>query len=93
MRLNWSLKSRRDVTNLVSYIGENNPAAAQQQAYFIAKAAMGLMQFPEMGPETGNRDIRKLVVGNTPYIIAYRVRGDEVQILRVLHAKQRWPEI
>ncbi len=54
---------------------------------------MGLMQFPEMGQETGNRDIRKLVVGNTPYIIAYRVRGDEVQILCVLHAKQRWPEI
>jgi len=34
---------------------------------------------------------RELVVDRT-YIVAYRVRRAEFQVLRVLHARQRWPE-
>jgi plasmid stabilization system protein ParE len=26
-----------------------------------------------------------------PYVIIYRVRGDAVQILRILHSAQVWP--
>jgi plasmid stabilization system protein ParE len=34
-----------------------------------------------------------LVIGRTPYIVAYTVdaRRDAVVILRVLHGAQRWP--
>ena len=35
---------------------------------------------------------RELVIDRTPYIAAYRVAGVTVQILRVLHGAQRWPE-
>jgi toxin ParE1/3/4 len=30
------------------------------------------------------------VIGRTPYIVAYRSRGDAIEILRVLHGRQRW---
>jgi toxin ParE1/3/4 len=33
-----------------------------------------------------------LVVSDTPYIAAYRIVGDTVRILRVLHGAQQWPE-
>ncbi len=35
---------------------------------------------------------RELVVGNLPYIIAYRVRDKDMEILRVLHTSRAWPE-
>jgi addiction module RelE/StbE family toxin len=35
---------------------------------------------------------RELVISRTPYIAAYRILGSTVQILRVLHGAQLWPE-
>ena len=34
---------------------------------------------------------RELVVSRTPYVVVYRIRGQEVCIVRVLHTAQRWP--
>jgi len=32
------------------------------------------------------------VLADIPYIIAYRVEGNSVVILRVLHTTRKWPE-
>jgi toxin ParE1/3/4 len=34
---------------------------------------------------------RELVVARTSFIVIYVVQADTVQIVRVLHAAQRWP--
>jgi toxin ParE1/3/4 len=34
---------------------------------------------------------RELVILGTLYLIAYRVREAEIQILHVLHGRQLWP--
>jgi toxin ParE1/3/4 len=33
-----------------------------------------------------------LVVNRTPYVVPYRLRGATIEILRVLHGRQRWPD-
>lgn len=35
---------------------------------------------------------REWVVQDTSYLIAYRVAGNHLVILRVLHSRQRWPK-
>jgi plasmid stabilization system protein ParE len=35
---------------------------------------------------------RELVIGELPYVIPYRVLGQDLEILRVLHTSRRWPE-
>jgi toxin ParE1/3/4 len=35
---------------------------------------------------------RELVTAGTPYIVPYRVAGDAVQIITVLHGAQNWPD-
>ncbi len=35
---------------------------------------------------------RELIISGTPHIVAYRLKGRETQILRVLHGARRWPE-
>jgi len=44
-----------------------------------------LLDFPESGRIGQVPGTRELVVTNLPYIVVYRVNGDTVEILRVMH--------
>ncbi len=35
---------------------------------------------------------RELVITGTPYIAAYRVRPQRIEVLRIIHGAQRWPK-
>ena len=37
-------------------------------------------------------DTRELIISGTPYIVPYRIKGEFVQIITVLHSAQRWPD-
>lgn len=58
----------------------------------IEKHVKALAQFPEIGRPGRVEATRELVVKRTPYIVAYRIEGNSVQILRVLRGAQDWPE-
>jgi addiction module toxin, RelE/StbE family len=50
-----------------------------------------LIRHPESGRIGRVDGTRELVIDRTPYIAAYRIAGDTVRILRVLHGAQQWP--
>ena len=58
----------------------------------ILAATVRLAQFPESGRPGRRAETRELVVSQTPYLVPYRVRGELVEVLRVLHGRQRWPD-
>jgi plasmid stabilization system protein ParE len=58
----------------------------------IRAAAARLLDHPALGRPGRVPGTRELVVSGTPYILPYRVQGETVQILHVLHGAQRWPE-
>jgi toxin ParE1/3/4 len=35
---------------------------------------------------------RELVLSGTGYIVAYRIRAEQVEILAVIHRSRRWPD-
>ena len=35
---------------------------------------------------------RELVIRQTPYLVPYRIRGECIEVLAVLHGRQRWPD-
>jgi plasmid stabilization system protein ParE len=51
-----------------------------------------LEQFPQMGRPGRVARSRELVVTGTVFLAAYRMKGESVQILAVLHAKRKWPK-
>ena len=51
-----------------------------------------LAKYPSIGRAGRVLGTRELVVGDPPYIIAYRVRDQDLEILRVLHTSRAWPE-
>lgn len=58
--------------------GERN---ARQE---MSQALQRLSAHPRIGPETGERDARRLVIARTPFALEYRVAQDRIEILRVL---------
>ncbi len=93
MRLAWTEAAIADLRALEAFIREDNPEAARGQVRAVIAAAQNLIRFPETGRPGRRPGTRELVVPRTAYIIAYRVRGDGVELLRVLHGRQRWPDL
>ena len=92
MRIRWHQAALRDLVALRSYIRRYNAAAAGEVARRIREAAERLSAQPNLGRPGRVAGTRELVVPHTPCLIPYRVSKDTVEILRVYHATQRWPE-
>jgi toxin ParE1/3/4 len=75
------------------YVGQDSPAAAARVVLeLIDQAETLLPKNPAMGRPGRVLGTRELVVGHLPYIIAYRVRDKDVEVLRVLHTSRAWPQ-
>ena len=75
----------------LDYIAQESLTAAINQDAEIEKQVDMLLQYPEMGRPGRIKTTRELVIGRTPFIVAYRVKDDRIEILRVLHGAQQWP--
>ena len=87
----WTQRARRNLDEIGAYIAQDDPAAAERTVRRILERISVLGFFPHSGRVGTVETTRELVVANTPYIIIYRVR-ERVEILRIRHGAQRWPE-
>ena len=92
MILEWSPLALEDRNNIFDYIEQENPRAAVAVDDRISNQINNLLKFPETGRPGRIEGTRELVINHTPYIAAYRILGDRVRILRLLHGSQLWPE-
>jgi len=92
VRLEWSAFAIEDRDGIFDYIEEDSPHAAVVVDDRIRMQVRQLLQFPETGRPGRIEGTRELVIIRTPYIAAYRITGDTVRILRVLHGAQLWPD-
>lgn len=92
MRLRYTPRARLDLAEIHDYIAQENPQAARRIVSIIRKAAEALPQNPLVGKTGRVAGTRELTAGRFPFILAYRVDTDEVQILSVIHTARMWPE-
>lgn len=92
MILEWLPAAQRDFDDLVDYIAADHPIAAITQGDEIEAQVSMLMDHPRMGRPGRVKGTRELVIVRSPFIVAYRIKGKAIQILRVLHGAQQWPE-
>jgi addiction module RelE/StbE family toxin len=79
-----------DFLDAQEYIAQDSPLAAQAVAQRIDEAARGLLDHPHIGRPGHVEGTRERVVSRTPYLIVYRVRGQEIELLRIWHGNQDW---
>ena len=89
MRVAWLPIAQRNRESQLAYIAARNPWAAIDMGDAIEAAVRHLMDHPHMGRPGRVKGTRELVVGGTPYVIAYRVEPDAVVMLRRLHGAQQ----
>lgn len=91
MKIEWRPKAERDLDSIVDYIAADNPRAAVAQGDEVYEQVMALKDFPEKG-RCGRVDgTFESVINRTPYIAVYRIKGGKIQVLRILHSSQPWP--
>jgi toxin ParE1/3/4 len=61
-------------------------------AQHIREAVAILRDYPAAGRPGRVPNTRELTITSTPYILPYRVRGEMVEILRVLHGARKGPK-
>jgi len=88
MRVVWTEPALDVITRAYDYLYDFNPQAAIRVAENIRQVGNGLVNFPHRGRMVPRTTMRE-VMTSYPYIIRYRIAGDEVIILRVRHAARR----
>lgn len=91
MGLVWTQRAVADLYRIREHIQLENPAAAERVGSVIETASNNLLRHPEMGRRGEVTGTRELPIAGLPYFLVYRLEGDAVQILRVLHGRQKWP--
>lgn len=91
MHIRWTKGASRNLEQLEEYIAQDKSIAAIHIVNKIIETVELLIEHPAMGKPGRVIGTRELVIANTPYIIPYRVKGNCIEILRVLHGSKQWP--
>jgi toxin ParE1/3/4 len=92
VKIEWLPAARKNRESQIAYLTHRNPRAALRMDEAIEAAVTGLSEQPHSGRLGRLGGTRELVVAGTPSMIAYRVEGSAVVILRLMHGAQRWPD-
>ena len=88
--IQWRVSARDDLASLIRFIANENPLAARRMKAFIESSVLPASQYPYMfrpGRIPGTREI----VAHPNYIVIYRVMGDHIEVVNVVHSRQEYP--
>ncbi len=92
MEMVWSPRSLQHLRDIYDHIAETNPAAALRVHAVIREKLEHLAEHPRMGRAGRVEGTRELVIVGLPYVVAYRVRRQTLEIMAGLHSAQKWPD-
>jgi toxin ParE1/3/4 len=92
VRVRWLKTANRNLDAAAEYVSREDPDTARNMYAHIRGRVAELAKRPEMGRPGRIFGTRELVLERYPYIIPYRIRGNEVQVLRVFHTSRKPPE-
>jgi toxin ParE1/3/4 len=91
MIIEWLPAAEIYFVAIVDFIAEDNPQVAIEQGNEIETQIDGLSVHSQRGRKGRVKGTRELVIVRTPYIAAYRIIAEKLQILRILHGARQWP--
>ena len=89
MRLRVTKRAATQIEKALDYIEAEAPQGANRMRERIRTLFLLLAQHPHAGQATDLPGVRRLSLSPYPYLIFYRVAGDEVIVQRVRHTSRR----
>ncbi len=93
MQVVWLRTALNNSDELAAYISQENPQAASHVLEFIETQVNLLATQPALGRPGRVLGTRELVVGNTHYLVPYRIKNNTVEVLRVFHTSRKQPNV
>lgn len=90
-RVLWTATAVSDLEQIANYLGERTPAHSARIVRAIYELVDSLHYSPSRGRAGRKPGTRELVASKLPYVLIYRLRSDDVRLLRILHGAQKWP--
>ena len=88
--LNWTAPALADLRAIDHWLEENaSPEIALRTLATIRFRAGFLENFPHAGRPLGE-SMRALRVRDTPYLLLYRLLGEQLDVLRIRHEREDW---
>lgn len=91
MTARWTRLALADLTAARDYIAKESPEAAGRVVERIEGSVKNLGRHPALGRPGRVEGTRELVVPGTPFFVAYRICGDSIEVLALVHGARRWP--
>jgi toxin ParE1/3/4 len=88
MRIRWTPAAAGDLEHIYEYLSQHEPHLARPTVIALREAIYSLKQFPHLGRPGVVAGTRELLHERLPYIVAYRVKDDTVEILHIWHPSQ-----
>ena len=89
MQLRWTEEAADDLEHIAGYLLTHTPSRAQDLIRAVYDAPSDLLTFPHRGRQGKKEGTRELVLSPLPYIVVYKVLGDVIFVVRILHGAQK----
>lgn len=91
MQLRWTEDAADDLQHIADYLFTHAPSRAPELVRAVYDAPSDLLIFPNRGRQGKKEGTRELVLSPLPYIVVYKILGDVIFVVRILHGAQKWP--
>jgi plasmid stabilization system protein ParE len=91
MKVRYTPRAFADREQIYAYLDRLNPRAAREVKSFIKQRIASLADSPSRSPLIKEFGVHAHWLGRYPYVIYYRIVGDEVRIIHIRHvAREPW---
>ena len=80
-----------DLRGIYAYYADRDYDFTERIIRALLRACDSLPDFPLIGKEGKMEGTRERLTTRYPYRIVYRIKGEDIEIVRILHQRQQWP--
>ncbi len=90
MQVKWTKRASQNLENILAHISADNSSAAKKFLLDTLQQISNLKEYPALGRAGLVPSTRELVIHEN-YVVYYRIKKEQIEILRVLHARRKYP--
>ncbi len=91
MRIRFTETADRDLQSIRDHIAEEDPESASRITARVLQSISYLENFPRLGRPGLLPDTRELSIPDLPYKTVYRIEGDVILIITIIHTSRLFP--
>ena len=91
LQVSYAAEALCDLEDIYTFIARDNPFAAARVIASITDALALASPFPLKSRKTRRAGVRALPLSRYPYIVFFRIEGDELRVLHFRHGARRHP--